>query len=225
MAGVILEYERLGCIQTGITPQFHYFLRLLTIYPRIPRGPPSPARSKMDQPGDVQASIHFLRRNAHFAQEKPYILRYLPDTPELPVNNVEFDNVTAVTILDLRPRLDSINFDSSGIAVTKIDIGMTYEDFSDAAKIEFEYLPQLKQHVRQLLGAKSVTVIPHIVGTAGSSQLSGAPELEVTMALFKIRKRHPDFPMSTGIQYEYEQPTNIAHVGMWARVLLMTSLA
>lgn len=179
----------------------------------------------MDQPGDIQASIHFLRRNARFAQEKPYILRYVPGTPELPVNNIEFDNVAAIPILDLRPRLDSINFDSSGIAVTKIDIGITYEDFSDAAKIEFEYLPQLKQHVRQLLGAKSVTVIPHIVGTAGPSEPLGPPELEVTMALFKIRKRHPDFPVSTGIQYDYEQPTNIAHVGMWACVLFITLLA
>jgi hypothetical protein len=179
----------------------------------------------MDQPRDVQASIHFLRRNARFAQEKPYILRYLPDTPELLVNNIEFDNVAAVTILDLRPRLESINFDSSGIAVTKIDIGMTYEDFSNAAKIEFEYLPQLKQHIRQFLGAKSVTIIPHIVGTAGPSELMGPPELEVTMALFKIRKRHPNFPVSTGIQYDYEQPTNIAHVGMWVHVLFITSLS
>lgn len=179
----------------------------------------------MDQSGDVQASIHFLRRDARLAKEKPYILRYLPDTPELPVKNIEFDNVAAVTIHDLRPRLDSINFNSSGIAVTKIDVGMTYEDFSDAAKIELVYLPQLKEHIRQFLGAKSVSIIPHIVGTAGPSEVMGPPELEVTMALFKIRKRHPNFPVSTGIQYDYEQPTNIAHVGMWVHVLFLTLLS
>jgi hypothetical protein len=80
---------------------------------------------EMDQSGDVQAQIHFLKRNADFAQEKPYLLRYLPDSPELPVSNANTasKNAAAVTIRDLRSQLGSINFNSSGIIVTKIGKG------------------------------------------------------------------------------------------------------
>lgn len=159
----------------------------------------------------IRASIHFLRKNAIYEQERPYLLRYLPGNQDWPQSNVELE-VKQVLLQDLRHLPAPLDFERCGIQITKIDTPMRYEDFWDQLKVEQTYLESVRLHVRQALGATEVFVIPHIVETLSTTDNLTAHSTHV--ALYKIRKRHTMFPKSTGETYDYEQPTNVANIGL-----------
>ncbi|KAI4218170.1 MAG: hypothetical protein LQ349_008829, partial [Xanthoria aureola] len=66
---------------------------------------------------------------------------------------------------------------------------MLYRDFSDPERVNAIYLHGVATHLKEMLGARHVQIYEHM-----------------------IRKRHPDFPISTGKEYQYDQPTSQAHI-------------
>lgn len=82
-----------------------------------------------------------------------------------------------------------LTFGKTGVAIQPFKCKMTYSDFDDDSKIWSVYLTALEHHLCAFLGAK-----------------------QVRFFRYGIRKRHAEFPISTGKEYEFAQPTSIAHV-------------
>lgn len=144
---------------------------------------------------NVHATLHFLKRKLLYGTEKLYTLRYLPDG-DADQTNIELE------------RMNEISFD-----IMNMECAMRYEDFGDPAKIELLYLKQLKESVKSHLSAESVFAVPHAVGPGVRSDNTSVSVPAIQLVLYKIRRRHPESPFSTGRHYEFEQPTNVAHTG------------
>ncbi|KAL8305074.1 hypothetical protein RB598_003022 [Gaeumannomyces tritici] len=135
----------------------------------------------------VESEIHFLQRSNLFGTEKPYAFRYHVDAPEVQQTNMTM-SPALVTIRNIRGFEHHFSLESTGFEV--IDVGETipYESFFDGAAVEL-YLRGLERLLKSRLGA-----------------------LHVEVFRYGIRKRHPEFPVSTGSKYEYDQPTSVAHI-------------
>ncbi|KAK3328634.1 hypothetical protein B0T19DRAFT_385213 [Cercophora scortea] len=139
----------------------------------------------MSQDRSITSELGFLARHAMYKTVKPYSLRFTP--PEsLPRQNLEIEK-KEVTIHDAR----SLNptLDVHGFTLTRIPTRMRYEDFRDHDKIETVYANELQSHLKNLLQAPHVRVIDYVV-----------------------RRRHPEFPISTGEDYESQQPAALIHL-------------
>ncbi|MCJ1333294.1 hypothetical protein MMC10_009988 [Thelotrema lepadinum] len=161
--------------------------------------------------GKVQANIHFLAPNSQYKLERPYILRYsLDGQPHsdgtIPSTNVSFQSYRVV-VHDLRSSGPAglQDYEIDGVAILRFSSALSYEDFQDHNKVRQVYLEELTQHVKIRLGATQVFVIPHLIETE-------VPGSNARFALYKIRKRHVDFPQSVGKAYQYEQPASVANV-------------
>lgn len=120
-------------------------------------------------------------------EEKPYHMMY-GDFEGLPRTNISREwRDTAFE--DVRGSLPDLSFDKTGFAVRKLSSKMAYEDFDDDSRIWAVYFKDLEVHLKDFLGAQ-----------------------EVKFFRYGIRKRHAEFPVSTGQEYEFAQPTSIAHV-------------
>lgn len=93
------------------------------------------------------------------------------------------------TISDIRQGQGSLDFGETGVAILPFESTMTYADFEDDQKIKSTYFVELEDRIQRFLGAS-----------------------EVRFFRYGIRKRHAAFPVSTGQDYEFAQPTSIAHV-------------
>jgi hypothetical protein len=137
-------------------------------------------------PGRILTTTHFLKKDELYNHEKPYSLRFTP--PEgFPRANIKLDR-HEVEIEDVRNTRD-LNFDTDGIAITKFESKMSYDDYDDDDVVKDVYLREVADHLRKILGAEHVQIFEHTV-----------------------RKRHETFPISTGEPYRYNQPTSIAHI-------------
>ena len=152
----------------------------------------------------IAAKIHFLKRKALYKEETPYTLRFVPEDETCPLSNIE-NEPKEVTIQDLRYAKD-MSFEIHGITLLEFESALSYDDFADRQKVEDTYLEELRCNVKRFLGASRVLVIPHLIETE-------TPGTKDRFALYKIRRRHADFPVSTGQAYQWEQPTSIANIG------------
>ncbi|OJD30644.1 methyltransferase [Diplodia corticola] len=135
----------------------------------------------------VQTYTHFLQRDALYAKEKPYSLRYTP--PEgFPRANIKLERHN-LTVRDVRPVKDELLFERDGCQIIDFNSRMKYDDWDDDANIKAVYLLEVADRLRSALGACHVQIFEHTV-----------------------RKRHEIFPISTGEPYKYNQPTSIAHI-------------
>lgn len=167
---------------------------------------------------DVRATMHFLERSSFPYLEKPYLLR-LDEKNGLDSTNYSLQS-EEISIKDVRPILGQLNFEEHGFAVLQQPLPLQYAEFDDGDKIESTYLNAVLEAVRAYLKADSAVIIPHTIDSATAMSTFGTQRADgVSTALYKIRRRHPMFPMSTGELYEFEQPTNIAHVGQTNPVL------
>ncbi|KAL9609322.1 MAG: hypothetical protein Q9167_005909 [Letrouitia subvulpina] len=137
----------------------------------------------------IKSSIRFLSRDHRYSSEKPYTLRFTPNI-QFPRSNIETENRNDVAIDDIRGREGDFTLERNGFTIMPLETKLSYDDFDDETKVVDIYLREVADEVRNLLGAKKVQILEHIV-----------------------RKRHPDFPISTGEKYKYNQPTTLAHIG------------
>jgi len=94
-----------------------------------------------------------------------------------------------VSIRDLRERLHLFSYDKNGFTVLNMESKLTPDDFYNQVLVESVYYNEIKELLLGYFGAQRVEIMEHV-----------------------IRKRHPEFPVSTGEDYQYTQPTSIVHV-------------
>ncbi|KAI5853291.1 hypothetical protein GGS23DRAFT_608388 [Durotheca rogersii] len=134
----------------------------------------------------VNADMHFLGRLEKYLSEKPYSLRY-PPSDKIPQSNVEREK-HILTITSIRG-LGDLGIDTYGFDVIILNSKMKYEDFSSEESIKSIYLSESCETLRKHLNAKWVVPFD-----------------------FAVRRRHSSFPISTGEDYEADQPTAMAHI-------------
>lgn len=118
---------------------------------------------------------------------KPYHMIH-GDFEGLPRSNISRE-WHDTTFEDVRAYLPELSFNDTGFTVRKLQSKMAYEDFDDDHKVWSVYFKELETHLQDFLGAR-----------------------EVEFFRYGIRRRHAEFPVSTGQEYEFAQPTSIAHV-------------
>lgn len=140
-----------------------------------------------------RAESHVIANIAYVASvsedEKAYQIMYgESERDELPRTNMKLQWLPT-RFNDLRMREDELSFAKTGVAVRKLNSAMQYTDFEDEGMVTTVYFEELAENLREFLGAQ-----------------------EVKFFRYGIRKRHQMFPASTGQQYDFAQPTSIAHV-------------
>ncbi|CZT10390.1 uncharacterized protein RAG0_14881 [Rhynchosporium agropyri] len=152
---------------------------------------PTISEDKQFNEGFVESSMYFLARDKFFEVEKPYSLRYPPDEG-LPQSNIKRETVK-VAIRNMR-KGEPHSLERNGFQVIHIQSAMDYVDFADDELIKTVYLPELQTALLQELGGKHVHVMD-----------------------FAVRRRHSQFPISTGKEFETLQPAALAHIDFTVR--------
>ena len=146
------------------------------------------AETGNDIPTAVTASIHFLTKDASFREIKPYAFRFELEDDNIPQTNMRMRESTGINIQNIRGNEAAFSLDRQGFEVMTLESSLTYADFADPEKLPI-YFEELESLLAKRLGATEVKVFRH-----------------------GIRKRHAQFPISTGRRYEHDQPTSVAHV-------------
>jgi len=132
------------------------------------------------------ATLWFLKRNARFLSEKPYMYTYALDNGDCPAN-VEHEPHEGILIHNLRYRVPP--FEESGIAVLHLPGLSESSSFHDSNHVEDVLLPNVREAVKTFLKADIVHILE-----------------------YKLRKRDARFPTSDIKDYDNSQPIIGAHV-------------
>ncbi|KAI9712289.1 MAG: hypothetical protein M1820_001502 [Bogoriella megaspora] len=134
----------------------------------------------------MTASIYFLKRSPLFQTEKPYAFRF--PVEDVAQTNMEMERVDSINISDIRARGKPASLEDDGFAILELE-GTVLESGSLNQKNLRSYFQTLESLLKSYLRAAEVKIFRH-----------------------GIRKRHPQFPTSTGEAYEFDQPTSVAHI-------------
>ncbi|AEO67444.1 uncharacterized protein THITE_2088932 [Thermothielavioides terrestris NRRL 8126] len=134
----------------------------------------------------VHATMYFLQRSSIYDEEKPYSLRF-PPGDGLAQSNI-LREAHLIQVASMRGRSD-LRLETCGFEVMAFSSPLSYEDYEDANKIAHVLLPALCRKLKQHLSAQHVVALD-----------------------FSVRRRHASFPVSTGKDYDHDQPTNMAHI-------------
>jgi len=132
-------------------------------------------------------TIYFLRPDPLHKEEKPYAFRFDPGAG-VQQSNFTHDPHGGITVRNMRGSEDQFTFERNGFTVLKLPQHVPYDAYHDPQGIR-AYFVQLESLLRDHLGASHVEVFRH-----------------------GLRKRDESFPVSTGNDYQYDQPTSVAHV-------------
>ena len=147
-----------------------------------------PTTASSATPCKIETTIHFLRKDSIHEHEKPYAFRFDPGD-DVPQSNFTLEAHSGITVRDLRSIRDEFTISKNGFAILNLPHNVPYDDYHDADLIKKSYFNQLETLLKSHLNASHVEIFRH-----------------------GLRKRHKNFPVSTGNQYEYDQPTSVAHV-------------
>lgn len=140
------------------------------------------------RPSFIESSFVFLRPNEElYTRERPYTFKFPPNNG-CPQSNLVHDRIDGIRVENMRGREEEFQFEKNGFTMLRVDHGLTYEDHFNETKRQ-EYFRLMELILKKHLGASRVEVFRH-----------------------GIRKRHPQFPISHGNAYEFEQPTTGVHV-------------
>lgn len=104
---------------------------------------------------------HFLARNACFNVEKPYSMRYPPET-DIPQSN--FVQISQqVRLRDMRQYKDQLNFEDCGFQFMDLQSSMSYKDFEDKTKLKTVYREEIAVNLKKVLGATHVLILDNVV--------------------------------------------------------------
>lgn len=109
----------------------------------------------------LTADTHFLARHPIFGEEKPYSMRYPPET-DIPQSNFMRDK-RPLRLANMRQHQDKLNFREVGFGVMSLESEMSYEDFEDDEKLRTIYREEIAIHLKKMLGAAHVLVLDHVV--------------------------------------------------------------
>lgn len=139
----------------------------------------------------IESYMYFLARNDLYETEKPYGVRYKPDE-DIPQTNIIMDkqNIHAESMRNGA----EYRLNECGFQVIDFPSKMSYDDFWNHERIQATYLGEVKAALKRELGAKFIHILD-----------------------YTVRRRDNTFPISTGQEYEYDQPTSMAHVDFTVR--------
>ena len=142
-----------------------------------------------DRRQDLVIELVFLEHDSRHRTEKPYKLQYDPGD-EIPRWNCQNEPHNGIRIEDMRGREHDFSISTHGFQVMKLSSQLPAVDFYDDAKVKTVYYDELKTLLKASFRADGVEILEH-----------------------GIRKRHPQFPVSTGEDYDHLQPTSVVHIG------------
>jgi hypothetical protein len=153
----------------------------------------------------ITSEVHFHARNKLHKIEKPYCLRYEPG-PEVARTNIEIEK-NSIAIHDIRGLEDTLSLDSCGITILALKSELSYEDFALEEQVRRVYISEVTGALKELFGASHIHVFDSLVSVLFASWYGHSLE--------QIRRRHQSFPLSTGEEYQFNQPTNLVHIGRY----------
>lgn len=134
----------------------------------------------------MKAQMYYMQRDERWKVERPYGFQYVP-LEDVPMLNTNKDLISGLTVRDMRK--EKLDFEKTGIGLLRQDSGLAPADFYDKEKVKGIYLPHVREELRRYLNASSVHILE-----------------------YRVRKRHVDFPISTGENYALKQPVTGAHI-------------
>ncbi len=161
-----------------------------------------------DSAENIAVELVYLARDDLHEREKPYKLQYDPGNAILR-SNCANETHDSITVRDLRSCGESISFDANGFMVLDMESQLESREFYDESRVKDVYYTELKGLLGHYFGSSRVEILEHLVRRPKHPQLM----LALMAHDSKIRKRHPDFPVSTGEDYEFLQPTAVVHTG------------
>ncbi|UKZ96366.1 uncharacterized protein TrAFT101_011162 [Trichoderma asperellum] len=141
----------------------------------------------------IESSMYYLDRVPLYDTEKPYSMRYLPEEDIPQSNYVKVKHPISVRSIR-EPGAGPFRIEQCGFQIINIHSKLTYDEFWDNERVQSVYIPEVKQALKLETGAKYVHVLD-----------------------YAVRKRHESFPVSTGKEYQYDQPTALAHIDFTAK--------
>jgi len=136
----------------------------------------------------IESTMYYLEKTPLYDTEKPYTMRYKPEE-EIPQTNFKKCE-RPMTARSMRaPGSGPFRFEECGFQLVEFHSKMSYDDFWDSDKTQDVYIQEVRETIKKALGAKFVWVLD-----------------------YAVRRRHASFPVSTGENYQYDQPTALAHV-------------
>lgn len=111
-----------------------------------------------------RAPLWFLEENDIYHTVKPYRLRFASPNADVPRTNAVFEKIDNVPIHDAR-HLESLDYDSTGIAFVNVDSELTFKDCGDRRKVEELYLKNLKPALCNFFNTPHVVILDHIVSS------------------------------------------------------------
>jgi predicted DNA-binding protein (UPF0251 family) len=127
----------------------------------------------------LKAPIYFLSRSPKYTTIKPYTLRYRPENG-FPQTNVE-RTIHEVEICDMR-QYPELRYEECGFKVVKMEgsemrgnemeVGdvMRYEDYDNLQKVEGVHRREVRNCVREALGARECVVCDYVVFCSSRSR-------------------------------------------------------
>lgn len=166
----------------------------------MPENPETPKiKAASDTVEDIAVElIHLVRTDLH-EREKPYKLQYDPGNG-IPRSNCTNQIYDSIIVRDLRACRESLSFDVNGFTVLDMESKLKSSEFYDEARVKDVYYMELKDLLCQFFDSSRVEILEH-----------------------SIRKRHPQFPVSTGEDYEFLQPTSVVHTDFTEKSALEAS--
>ncbi|KAK3328635.1 hypothetical protein B0T19DRAFT_196139 [Cercophora scortea] len=136
----------------------------------------------------IESSMWYLERAPLYDTEKPYSMRYEPGDGIPQTNFVKIKQ--PITVKSMRqPGAGPFHLNECGFQLIELASSLPYDGFWDNDKVQQVYIPEVKEALKRSLGAKYVVVLD-----------------------YAVRKREASFPLPTGEEYEYDQPTALAHI-------------
>lgn len=133
---------------------------------------------------DISTEIYFLQALAKYVDEKPYTMRYVPESP-LTASNVIREKQT-VKVKDVRGIEDQYSLDRNGFMVAKLATKMSYSDFGDSSLITARYLNEVREMLRSIFPSAEIDFASYLVSL--KSQLSCHETLTALVDSEKRRK-------------------------------------
>ncbi|KAJ4350300.1 uncharacterized protein N0V89_008921 [Didymosphaeria variabile] len=134
--------------------------------------------------------MYLLDRDPLWSTLKPYELKFDPP-PGFPKSNAVPRKNDGIVVKDIRGREADFSIEKNGFAIMGVDSDITVQDFvrCDGDELAKRYFKPLADTLKAFLRADRIQIID-----------------------FKVRKSHPDFPISTGENYEFSQPATLLHI-------------
>lgn len=110
---------------------------------------------EFDETDSIRASLNFLARLPDYQKDKPYGLTY--NSVRIPRSNVTRES-HEVSIIDLRGKESTLNFEVNGIAVLEAESQMLYDDFANRDKILQCYCREVAAILLDFMSADRVEV-------------------------------------------------------------------